>query len=100
MTAKRNFRGGSEPTQTIIIPFPNQKSRLTQIIFRRNPLEQSVFEKPLQHHHRRRITCERASRKGIKMIYRQTHLFWLSLCSLSIDKEHNITYNFHGPNAS
>src|SRR5689334_21140725 len=72
MTTKRNFSGGSEPTQTIIIPFPNQKSRLTQIVFRCNPLEQSVIRKPFHQHHSRRITCERASSKGIKMIYRQS----------------------------
>ena len=47
MTTKRNFRPGSEPSQLVVIPFPNQKSRLTQIVLRRNPLKQSVVGKPV-----------------------------------------------------
>jgi len=46
MTAKRNFSDGSEPTQVIVGVSPNQKSCLTQIVFRRNLLKQSVIRKP------------------------------------------------------
>src|ERR1051325_9748282 len=83
--AKRNFSGRSKPSQSVVIPFPNQKSRLTQIILRRNPLEQSVVEKLFHHHNSRRITCEHASSKGIKMIYRQSGSLH---DSLTINEEH------------